>query len=197
MALRHFLYGDREPTPIHQIITGIILVSFILALYGLQADFIPDHGWTQGGGFFALSLLAIMVIGAKAIEDRDGSQNFYVSSSSTFETLLAGSIRSVFYLTVLWLAFVHGFAALYTGTFGRPYQAEMEVSKQRSEFAAGCDYQVTAPDVVSGATFYLCISREQFFRWPEKLRVRVEGRMSVLGKTVNQLEQIRTQEPGS
>lgn len=187
MALRHFLYGDHEPTPVHQIMTGIIVIAFLLAVYGLWADFIPDHGWTQGGGFFAFSLLAILVIGSRAIEENDGSQRFYVSSESTFETLLAGGIRSIFYLGVLWLAFVHGFAALYTASFGRPYQTDVEVTKQRAAFSVSCDYQIAAPELQAGASQYVCISQEQFVRWPDTLRVRVMGRSSVLGRTVTGL----------
>lgn len=195
MALRHFLYGDHEPTPVHQIMTGIIVISFILAVYGLLAPFVPDQGWTQGGGFFAVSLLAILVIGAKAIDSDDRRQRFYVSTSSTFETLLAGSVRSVFYLSVLWLAFVHGFAALYTASFGHHYQAEMTVTKQHAAYSGACDYQITSPDLHAGATQYLCISREQYFRWPSSLRVRMDGRASVLGRTVSDLSEAPVNTP--
>ncbi|HEX5362623.1 MAG TPA: hypothetical protein VFW49_16280 [Fluviicoccus sp.] len=192
MALRHFLYGDHEPTPVHQIMTGIILVSFLLAVYGLSADFIPDQGWVQGGGFFSLSLLAILIIGAKAIEDNDGTQRFYVSSKGTFETLLAGGIRSCFYLCVLWLAFVHGFASLYTGTFGHRYESEFLATKQTSSLSFACDYQVTATEVQSGATQYLCISYRQYLQWPDSLMLRMDGRSSMLGKTVTSLTEVET-----
>lgn len=190
MSLQTFLYGDKNPTPVHQIMTGIIVVSFLLSVYGLLAEFVPDHGWTQGGGFFAVSLLVILILGAKAIENTDRTQRFYVSSSSTLETAIAGGIRSVFYLSVLWLAFVHGFAALFTGLFGQPYQEEMEVSKQRASSSISCDYQVTGPRLQSGATQYVCISLEQYVRWPQDFTVRVEGRRSVLGKTVTRLERV-------
>ncbi|HEX5278422.1 MAG TPA: hypothetical protein VFW42_12240 [Fluviicoccus sp.] len=192
MALRHFLYGDHAPTPVHQIMTGIIVIAFLLAVYGLGAEFIPDRGWLQGGGFFAASLLAILVIGARAIENSEGTQRFYVSSSSTLETLLAGGVRSVFYLGVLWLAFVHGFAALYTGTFGHEYQTVLRVSKQRADFSISCDYQVTASELQSGATRYLCVSQKQFFHWPDQMLLRIDGRASVLGKTVTSLSEVRT-----
>lgn len=187
MSLQGFLYGDKEPTPVHQIMTGIIVVSFLLATYGLLAEFIPDRGWTQGGGFFSLCLLLILILGARAIESDSGQQRFYVSSASRAETWLAGGIRSVFYLSTLWLAFVHGFAALYTGTFGDRYTMDVEVSKQRSNFAMNCDYQLTADSLQSGATQHVCISQSQFYRLPERAVVRLEGQRSVLGRTVSRV----------
>lgn len=195
MSLQRFLYGDDSPTAVHQVMTGILVICFILAIYGLFIDFIPDPAWTGGGGFFAGSLLAILWIGSKAIGQQGRTQRYYASSASTGESLLAGLTRSTFYFAMIWLAVVHGFAGLVTRSIGHDFNTRVAVETQVSLIGGTCDYQITGPAIVSGATRYLCISYYDYTHWPRELEVRLQGRRSGLGLTVDNIIRVTPAAP--
>ena len=181
MSFAKAYYGTENPTLIRRLAIHLMMISFVVAFYGLFARFVPSEAWSRTGLFIAIGASAVgspMLIFAYATGKIRAK---FSHGTSALLSAVCYLILSLFLFGFSWFVAVHGIGASLTSLLGTQADAEVVARKEFRRSNRSCDFRLKAAELRRASRPYLCLSEAQYNVLPEESEITLHGRKSAFG----------------
>ena len=178
MTWNTIYYGVEKPSLMQKLMSHSILFAGFSIPFSLVVDFVPNE-LMKNIGYSVTIIISVLLTGFSywRVLKKPTDKFIKLSFIMKFFWFLLFPLIPFF---MCWVTFIYSVPAIYTMTFGHPYEVSGTFEKEYSHRSRGCDYRIKSKVIDNAFPSFVCIS-ENFYKKTDSDFLLV-GKQSILGE---------------